>query len=376
MANERDLLEEDQDTTGAPPVAKEGAKGKKKEKDIAAQLRIKEAENERLKAELFDFKRQKEKDDNIAKYRKEEGVRKPGISVVDEEGHTITKKKPNSLGISDLMMPPYTKKQIAIYRVVGHDTINPATNEPALPVDVSIPGRYTLFDRFESDPLKKNKIIANITGSERYNEDGKEKVRDVIEDVLLANGYLAVAVEQQFQLYVFMELHPNNKNNKWRPRNNTPVIFERVDIQHKSDAAKAAETDLGVDAALIIREMTKEDLYRYAAPAGITTGNNRFISEIRADLTRWAMKDPIAFFKLKKDNKSAIRIMLLDAINLGLLEYRSDKKSYYLSTTEDIFHTHTVGEESMESMIKAMLKEENAGRLKVLTDQINFWHND
>lgn len=364
---ERDLMEDEDASRGkvVTPVKERVQSEDSKDREI-----------ERLRAQLFKMQKEQEWKDKKEERQADKGIRKPGISVVDEEGDYTKKKRPNSLGLSDLMMPPYTKKQIAIYKIIGSGQVNPATGEPAHLVDVLIPGRYTLFDRFELDPLKKDKIIQNITGTERYTEDGKQKVRDVVDDIVFANGYLAVPVESKFQLYVFMELHPNNRTNKWRPSNNTPVLFERVDIMHRSPAAKSAEQDLGIDAAIIIRDMSKEDLYKYAIPANVSVEKGRMLSDIRSDLTTFAMKDPIAFFKLKKDSKAGVKIIILDAINLGLLEYRPDKKSFYLSTTEEIFHTHTVGEEHMESLIKTMAKPENAEAFKVLTDQINFWQTD
>jgi hypothetical protein len=369
MAN---LLEDEVKNDAETGTAPDKKEKKKFEKSDAS----KDAEIERLKAELFTLQREKEREANREKYRKDPDERKPGISVVDEDGSYTKKKRPNSLGISDLMMPPYTKKQVAIYRIIGTDQINPATGETALPVPTLIPGRYTLFDRFESDPFKKDKVMQNIVGTERYVEDGAQKTREIVEDIIFERGYLAVPVESKFQMYVFMELHPNNRTNKFRPANNTPALFERIDIQHKSPATLAAEQDLGIDAALIIREMTKEDLLKYAIPANIDTTKGRLTSEIRSDLTTKAMKDPIWFFKLKKDTKAGIKIILMDAINLGLLEYRLDNKSYYLTTNEEIFHTHSVGEENLDSLIKAMAKPENEAKFDKLKEQMSFWSTD
>jgi len=367
-----DLLEDNDET-----ATKEVVESSKKEKKVYPKSESsKDSEIERLKAEIYTLQKEKEREANREKYRKDPDERRPGISVVDEEGNHTSKKRPNSLGISDGMMPPYTKKQVAIYRIIGTDQINPATGEAALPVPTLIPGRYTFFDRLEMDPLKKDKVIQNVTGTERYVEDGKTKVREIVEDIVFERGYLAVPVESKFQLYVFMELHPNNRTNKFRPSNNTPALFERIDIQHKSPASIAAETDLGVDAAIIIREMTKEDLYKYAIPANIDTTKGRLLSEIRSDLTTKAMKDPIWFFKMKKDTKAGVKIILMDALNLGLLEYRLDKKSYYLTSNEEIFFTHSVGEENMEALIKAMVKPENEAKFSKLKEQMSFWGTD
>lgn len=333
----------------------------------------KEKEAEKLKAINYDQSKRIKSLERQLEVAREGPQRKEGITVVNEEGDYERKKRPNtSFGLTDLMLPPYTKKQVAIYQSITKDEINPATGMKVDPVDIAIPGRYTLYDRFERDPMRKDKVIENVSGTERYVEDGEQKTRQIIEDIILERGWKHVPVEAKYPLYVFMELHPMNRSNKWAPKN-TPKVFERVDLKFRSPAAESAQLDLVVDAAVIIKNMNKEDIIKYAVPALIPT-TNRQIHEIRTDLTRWAMGNPIGFFKLNKNESAGIRINVIDAMNMGLLEYRHEQKAYYLTTTEEKYHVHTAGEDPTDSIVKALMKNDKL--YEVLTNQLNYWSND
>lgn len=333
-------------------------------------------ENERLKAKAYELEHRNIALEKQLEYARAE-KRKPGLTVVNEDGETEKKKRPNSLGISDLMLPPYTKKQIAIYRVLGAESINEATGLKVDPIDTLIPGEYILYDRFEKDPLKKNKTIANITTTEKYKEDNEIKVRDVIEDVIFHRGFLQVSVEEQYNLYCFMELNSFNIDNKFRKKN-AMRVFERMDIKKKSSAVTGAELDLAIDAANLIRLMQKDEIlaYCHSIPELHHQTSATPIHGLRTDLIRYAMNSPLAFYKLNKNAKAAIQINLVDALNFGLIEYKSDVKSYFLSETEERLHTHTASEEPMQAFVKYLAKTENAEIYKIITDRLNYWSND
>ncbi len=335
-----------------------------------------ERENERLKAKTYTVEQE-----NIRLKSQLEAAlaekRKPGITVVREDGQQEHRKRPNSWGLSDLIMPPYTKGRTAIYRICGAEELNPATGLKVEPVDVMVPGRYTLYDKFEKDPLKKDKTMKNIVGTERYVDDGEEKIREVIDDVLFTRGWLQVPVESDFPLYVFMELHPNNATNKHR-QSNAPKIFERIDIQHRSPAYQGAALELSVDAGSeILKKMTKEDVLAYAAAVKeISTSANRPIHEIRTDLARWAMNNPIPYFQLNKNAKAAIQINILQAIDFGIIGYRVDKRGYCDLETDEVFCVHTAAEEPMDRLVKFLASEEGKERYQVILSRLNYWSNE
>jgi hypothetical protein len=328
-------------------------------------------ENERLKAKAYEQEQQiKALQKQLEKAQEEKRV--PGVQVVLPDGTYKKRKRTNSTGLSDILLPPYTKGVTAVYKMITIDEINPATGLKVEPVDTCLPGIYTVFDKGEEDPAKKNKVMQNIKHQERYVEDGQSKLRDVVEDIIFYRGFLTVNVETQYNLYVFMERHPMNKSNKMRPRNYV-AAFERMDIQTKSKTFLGAQLDLAVDAALAIRDMKKDEIIGYAQQAKLVTSGGRPLHEIRTDLTQWAMNNTIEFYKMGKNMEASVQLNILDAINFGLVEYRNDLKSYLLTETEEVMFTHTAGEEPMKAFVKAMCKEENAAYYKAITYRLNYW---
>lgn len=342
------------------------------EKDQEREVR----ESEKLKTKLWD------KDQEIKRLtylldKAQEEKKKPGIQVIEEDGTMNTKKKRvNSSGLSDQILPPYMKNQVAIYRIIGTEEINPATGLKVDPVDTLVPGRYTLYDKFEKDPLKKDKVMKNLNGTEQYVENGKVHTREVIEDVIFTRGWLQVPVESKYNLYVFMELHPMNKNNRFRPSNSV-VAFERVDLQHKSPVVINMTADLALDAGIKVRSMTKEEVLSYCVTAipPIRTAGRR-PDEYRADLIRYAMNNPVVFFKQNRDMKAAIAITVADALSFGIITYMPQQKTYINSETDETIFTHSIQEDPTDSLIKFLAKEEQREVYQNLVDRLNYWSNE
>lgn len=341
-----------------------------------------ERENERLKAKQYTV----EQDNIRLRAMLEEAQaekRKPGLTVVDEDGNQKKRKRPNTWGLSDMIMPPFTKGRVAIYRILGLDGLNPATGLPVEPTFTLVPGEYTLYDKFDADPLARDKPVRNVIRTERkVGKNGDVELVPVIEDVVFERGWLQVPVESSYSLYVFMELHPNNVSNRHRP-NNIPGIFERVDINYKSAASLGATLDLGIDAANEVTDMSKEDVLAYAAavpaPATIITAG-RPIGEIRHDLKRWVLNNPIPYYKLNKNAEAAIKMNVIDALNYGLIGYRPDVKGYADLETDEIICVHTAAQEPMEKLVKFLGSDEKTAKgatgkewYKQILERMNYW---
>jgi hypothetical protein len=356
-------------------MAEEGEGDKITLTDIAGKTPT-PAQLEKLQAKLYqqdqeNAKLKKQLDEALAEKRK------PGITSIDEEGKAERKKRPNSWGLSDLVLPPYTKKRVAIYKICdGDEGLNPATGLPVEPFDVLVTGRYTFYDKFEKDPMKKDKIIQNIIGTKRSVVDGKPILEEDIDDVLFTKGWLQVSVEEEYPLYVFLELHPHNKTNRFRP-NNAPKVFERMDINIQSRASQGAALDLTLDAGNSVKKMSKEELFNYASQVvEINSSAGRPIHEIRTDLMRWAMSNPIPYFKLNKNERAGVQITVLDALAFGLIEYRASEKSYINLETDEKIATHTASEEPMDRLVKVLASDEGKEIYQNLQERMNYWGND
>lgn len=342
-------------------LEKAGAKDAREKEALQSKLYEEQQKNLRLQKELDEAKADK---------------KKPGIAEFEADGTERKRKRPheNPWGLSAMVMPPLTKNRTAIYKMTGMDEINPATGLTVHPVPSMIPGRYTFFDRFEMNPTKRDKAVTNITGTERYVEDGQSKVRDVVDDIIFDRGFLHVNVERDYNLYVFMELHPMNISNRFRP-NNAIAAFERIDIQWKSSASQAATMDLALNAAIEVRNMKFDELIAFAAAVPeISTASSRPQHEIRNELTRWAQNNPIAYYKLNKNVKAAIQINMLDAINFGIVIYKPEKKGYMFAETDEMICVHTASQDPMEQLVKFLDKEEKGKEwYEAITGRLNYW---
>lgn len=362
MAEEKETITKDDLVATDPKAAKPPREKTPKELEQTI---------ERLQAKVYQLEQEDKKKTSMLEAAQAE-KRKPGITVEEEDGDRIKRKRPNSLGLSDLIIPPYTKNRVAIYRIISAEENNPATGLPVEPVDVLVPGSYTVYDRFEKDPARKNKSMKNIVRTEQVRqENGTYSPEDVIEDIVFVRGWLQVPVESKYSMYVFMELHPNNANNKFRP-SNAPKIFERVDINYKSPASRSLQMNLSIDAANEVRAMKKEDVLAYAASIPLPTSGILF-QEIKNNLMEWAMKNPLPYFKLNKNAKAAIQINVLLAMDLGLLAYRPDVKSYELCETEETFGVHTAAQDPMENLVKFLQTPEGKEWYEVITQRLLFW---
>lgn len=334
-----------------------------------------ERENERLRAKAYSDEQEMKR----LRYQLEEAQaekKKPGLTVVNQEGKQERRKRENTTGLSDMILPPFTKNRVAIYRICGTDGINPATNLPVEPFDTLIPGQYTLYDRFDPNPAARNKFRENIVSTRPVTRDGQVHMENLVEDILFTRGWLQVPVETKYNLYIFLELHSNNKSNPHRPKN-APMIFERVDINTKSASVIGASLDLGLDAANEVTRMNKEDVLSYAASVPtISTATGRPIHEIRTDLKRWALNHPNQYFRLNKNAKATIQMNIIEAEQLGLIGYRPDSKGYVYQETEEVFCIHTPSEEPMEKLVKFMGTTEGKVWYDLILDRMNYWSNE
>lgn len=352
--------------TGSDIIGTVNADAEKKKQEKADERNV-----EKLQAKNYRNEQTIRKLEKQLEFAKEE-KRKPGISQVNEKGEP-ERKRPNSTGLNDLNLPPYTKNMVAIYKIIGTDEINPATGQKVDPVDSLIPGQYTFFDRYEKDVMKQNKVVSNIKGTKRLVVDGKAEIHENIEDIVFIRGYLQVPVMGHYPLYLFLELHPMNKTNKFRPRNSV-VAFERIDISYRSPVAKGIQQDLSLDAGLEVRKMTKEDVLAYALttnPPIQTAG--RPLNEVRADLVTFAMNNPIPFFKQNKDTTAAIRMNVADAMMLGIIEYKSERRAFTLTRTEQELFAHVPQEDPQQALVTFLAKPESALHLDEIVKELRWW---
>jgi hypothetical protein len=302
---------------------------------------------------------------------------RPTVKVYERDGYSPRKRRAVSLGLSEKILPPFTKGVIARYSMLqSEDLRDPATGQAPDPQDAEFGGTYTLIDKYEADPLRRAKLMKNLGREEMVvDADGKEKRTHTINPIQFVAGIKTVNVETNYREYVFMELHPLNASNRMRPNDVTPQ-FRRIDLKNnKTEAFKEAARDLAIDAEVyVMKQVTKQELIiGYATAFGLPTFDRK-ISDIKMDLRKAAYANPIKFFSMAKDASHGIKMNIHDGISTGLIEYQTDKHRYVFCENNEIFHQVGIQEDPIESITKAIQKEESKMAMyDDLVNMLNYW---
>lgn len=307
--------------------------------------------------------------------------KKPGAKMIDQFGNLEKRRrKVDFFGVSDICLPPVTRKTIATYRMLGMDQIDRSTNQPVEPVDVLLPGSYVFYDRGEQDLTNKSKFIKNLSRPEIKKDTltGKQIIDDdLIQEIMFIRGVLRVDTDKQPNLYFFIELHPLNKSNPNRNFDVNPM-FERIDLnQTRSMAFKLAEQDLAFEAEDAVRKMEKSaDVIGYATSGGVPTmenGKPRAITAIKSDLRVRARNNPKWFFSLGNNLKAGVRLNVLDALHWGLIENDVSRKVFHNPVSGGSIHTWLVGEDPVESLVNFYVTEEGQEQYNALVNMVEYW---
>lgn len=279
----------------------------------------------------------------------------------------------NSTGLDSRMLPKQNKA-LAIYKMFEVGQKDPLSGQEILPPPVILPSTYTLYDKFEEDPNKRQKVMKSISGIEhRLNSKTKEmEPFEVYKDIEFSGGYLLINTITQWNTFIFVDLHPLNASNKFRKDYHGigEAIFERVDQQNLGTAQKMALADLALDAEITVRSMGFNDCKVHSAAMDLPVANKKS-DDIKWDLRIAAKEDPRLFFSTHPEPKHQIRVNILDAMSLGILLYKDSVRKFKLSDETGAFHTVTLGKEPQEDLIEHFLSEDGKGDLAELRKLID-----
>ena len=299
---------------------------------------------------------------------------KKALTVVTPQGQTLRRKRAIDMDLSELILPPYTKGVVAVYRLLSSNMIDPSTGEKPPPRDLFMEGSYVLYDKYEPDPGKKSKLRRNLSRARREKDkEGNERIVQNVEEVVFIQDECQVDVDRDYPKYCHMELCPLNKSNKHRDKN-IECVFERVDIvQHKSSASIAAELDFAKDAEDTVLAMKdKNEIIGTAVSAGVyQPGLDP--GAIKNALRMWARQNPLKFFKMNNNLKPAIKLNILDALKLGILAHDMDRRSFILSETSETIFTYLIGKDPIDEFTNALSKPENQKAYESFINLIDYW---
>ncbi len=309
--------------------------------------------------------------------RQKDAENRPQTKVIDYEGYTSRKKRAVDLKLSEPVLPPLTKGRTAVYTWIEKRGLDPLTGEAPDPKDPWLPGTYMFYDKFETDPLRKNKMQRNLGRPQiGRDKDDKEVIQDTIEPIEFTAGMCRIVPEQNFRKYVFMELHPLNASNPFRPKGVT-ALFERTDIKNnKNDAYRAAESQLAFEAEKAVVDIKDRDMViGFAVSTGDIMTAGRLTETIKTDLRMWARNNPRKFFVMNNNVEVPVRLNLIDAVQLGLIEYQPDKRRYIDPESDKEIFVTTIGKDPLEDFVSAMVKEENREVYNYIMELLNYWED-
>lgn len=304
-------------------------------------------------------------------------IKGPAVRFYNEDNKFLKKRPAQLQGLSEMMLPPITKRRLATYEVVNKDLVDPLTKEVIDTPPLILPGKYIIYDPFQEDVLNRHVLLKNISRRETTVRGGREEVEEIVEDIVFPNGAKSVVIDKNYLQYALLELHPLNASNKYRDQSQAPA-FRRTDMGLRKDWV---ETQAGMDLAFeaeqtVVNMKNGDDIIRYATAAGIPTAGRMLDagdSSVKRDLRLFARNDPRGFFKLNKTNNAAIKMAVMEAIDLGLVEYFVDRRRWLFSTDGADAGQHLPGQEPVEALIKLLQSEDYLEVYKKLQSQLNYW---
>jgi len=300
----------------------------------------------------------------------------PTARTIRGDGKYIGRSQVELQGLSSQMLPPMMKNRYAEYETINRGQVDPLTDQLNEPTSLILPGKYTVYDPFEKEVMKRHKTIKNVTRHETVNRGGVNMSEEVVDDIVFDTVNLKVPIEKNYLMYVLLELHPLNESNPRRDKSQAPA-FRRIDVNVRKWSGAQNNQDLAFDAESQVVNMKDVDtIIRWATAAGIHTAGRQMDNgpgTVKHDLRIFARNNPKDFFALDPRNDSAVKIAVMDSIDLGIIEYTPDNRMWRFFGSGEMICQHLPQDEPTEYLIKSLRKKEYEAAYKELQQLLNYW---
>jgi hypothetical protein len=292
-------------------------------------------------------------------------------------------KRPEGINISDKMLPPITRRGIAIYETLQETKFDPRIIEgdkAIAPPPMDLPPTYPWYDPGEEDYSLRRKMMKNVTRSEVRQirqSDGqiKPQLEEVLEYVVFANGRKEVNQQSDYVLYCFLELHPLNESNKYRDQSKK-ALFKRTDFEFRSSAVQMLEMDLQDEASKYLGSLNEKEIINLASamtnpPIAVI---NVPTSDIRYNLRLRARNNPKDIVYRNPDKKAAARIDILHALENGCLEYIPEFNAFFLDDPKTPFFEVSISATNpVDDLAIHLTSSDGKEAYEAILDYVNFW---
>lgn len=313
-------------------------------------------------------------------------VKQQAVKIPDWRGKRIAEKDKlyTSLGISRKLIPPLTRKRVAIYQLLYKGKRDKRMIDPmdqiVDPQPYQMVPNYTIIDTGESNlSLREKTMTYHEGGTETiYREDPitKRQIPMSIPKVgspEFINGQVTVNIYNEFQKFVWWELHPRNASNKRRDFGKEP-IFERVDTKFESSHVQMIKMDLALDAERYILKLKEDKLMNLAgAMTNPTVNPNINPQELRLVMRMRAKANPEEILYSAPDQSASVKVAVIHAIDLGILTYLPEYNAYYYNDEEEPLHTVLEGTNPFEDLTGYLSSSKGEEDLNRIKRDLDFW---
>lgn len=290
---------------------------------------------------------------------------------------------PQGLNISRIMLPPITRRKTATYETLQESKFDPRIIEgdkAIAPPPISLPPTYAFFDKGEEDFSIANKMMKNVVRSEvrqvrQNNGELKPQIEEVLEYVDFVNGHKLVNIETEYILYAFLELHPLNESNKHRDKSKK-MLFRRTDFDYKSSHVQMLQLDLQDEAVRYVLKLNEKELINLASAMvnPMIATINVPTSDIRYNLRLRARANPEEVLYKAPDKKASMRIDVLHALEMQVLEYVPEKHAYFLTGDDrTAFFQCTLDVNPLEDISAYLATADAKEDYDAVMEYVTFW---
>lgn len=307
--------------------------------------------------------------------------------VPDRRGEKIRNREKlvSSIGISKKYCPPITRRRMVKYQLVGKGT---QVDNRLQGLDRTIESpyfgfspHYTFRDMMENDLSKREKTMTYWAGGTEtvWVDDpvSKKKVRHLEPKVgtpEMIFGEVTVNTLEDYNRYVWWELHPQNKSNKWRTHG-ALAVFERVDSDYRSPHLANIRLDMLITAEQYLIKLKPDQRINLAsALTNPTVATDINPQELLLTLRMRARTNPEEILFTKPDEIGSVKIAAIHALDMGILEFEADRESYYYSDDESPMVVVPVGNDPFNTLVN-FLHDDPEGQkyFDRIKSDLDFW---
>ena len=299
-------------------------------------------------------------------------------------------KRPITTDLSDEMLPPITKKRTAIYQLLGVDTGGHSydkridhNDNPASRIvdtaDVEMHHTYSIYDTFEKDFGRRDKTVTFFDGVQRYEytdpitKEVKADIRQKLGKPAFVRGQAMVDIMKNYHQYLWWELHPKNKSNKYRDKQ-IAATFERIDLKYVNPHVDQMKMEIKLDAMNFVRALSADKAMDLAAALDIPTFREQ-PSTIKTALYVMAESDPERVM-FKSPNKAiSVTASAMRALDFGILDFDAERKQYFFAQNVDSpIYQVPLDEPPLQSLAKFLIDSSEGMPIREKMDEyINYW---